>query len=87
MGNMSKDLVEKVSYVINDFNALQEAHGLKSRISYKYGGDNPTGGKLVMGTEEQFQYGSYQCVIANGIDEAYAVAKAFNMHHCFEYGE
>ena len=87
MGNTSKELMEKVSYVVNDFNALQEVHGLKSRISYMYDANNPASGKLVMGTEEQFQYGSYQCVIAEGIDESYTAAKALNMYHCFEYGE
>jgi hypothetical protein len=75
--------LEKIFSVTSDYNALSEKKGMRSRLSYK--GDGL--GKLVLASDAQLEYGSYECCLAVGEELSYAVAKALNMQLCFERGE
>ena len=73
---------DKIKYNVRDFNVLCNEHGLVSRVKY----DENTE-KLLLGDEGQFDYGVYQCIIAEGETESYNTLKALILVHCFEYGE
>ena len=55
-----KELTSRISH----FNNEATARGLKSRLKYDNAGNNKY--KLLLGSEDQFYYGSWQAVICEG---------------------
>lgn len=74
--------LEKIKYLVKDYNALAEKKGIKSRLMYREEVEN-----LYLGREVQLEYGSYECILAKGLDVCIAVASSLNKQLCFEEGE
>lgn len=81
---------------MNDFNSLAKAKGQKTRLQFnpdqeKLVGGCPTAGYLVMGTEEQFRYGTYQAMLMYEDDFNFkaiqTIIRSMRMYLCFEFGE
>ena len=79
------DLEKKLNDEISSFNSLAKKHGHRMRLRYLP--DQPMYcGRLVLGRKEQFEYDTYECILAHGLDAAYNVAISFRMYHCAEFG-
>ena len=75
-----QDLICKIS----DFNVLMQSRGLKSRLQYD---KNSSGGyKLLLGSVEQFTYGTWQSVVCDGtLQECMYAAQAIYLSFAFEF--
>lgn len=71
--------MKDLNYLINDFNGIARKNDLQTRLGvYEEA--------LVMGSEAQLRYGSYQCVVC-GVSIAPTVVDTLIKVMCFEHGE
>lgn len=72
---------------LNDLNCLYKKHNKKTRI-YVINMANGRG-TLVLGSEEQQYYGTYQCILVKDSDihTISTIIRTLNIQECFEYGE
>ena len=81
MGEKEK-IVMEITWLIDDYNAICAKKLLQHRLRY-----NNLNEQLVLANREQLAYGSYQCELTKGAENALAYLKAAIKVFNFEYGE
>lgn len=71
----------ELNELISDYNELASKKRLKTRLFFN-------GNILLLGSIEQFEVGSYQCILSNDdIQVLKVIVNSMIKQLCFEYGE